>query len=133
MADSTDRFGLDIYQAGDPNWSHTDTVQQVDKLGIARGLAADRPTTGTYDDELYYAIDQSILWRWDSTDTEWQIAAGFGTTDNPIPKIVSYGLLNRQTLPSDESLYIPSDNSMVVADKYDDQGDLQVDGVLKVI
>jgi len=52
--------------------------------------------------------------------------------DRPVAQF-GYGLLVGQTLESDESLYIPSDNSMVVADKYEDQGDLQVDGVLKVI
>lgn len=44
-----------------------------------------------------------------------------------------FGLMVGQTLPSTESLTIPSDNSMVVADKYDDQGSLTVNGVLKVI
>lgn len=44
-----------------------------------------------------------------------------------------FGLMVGQTLESNESLTIPSDNSMVVADKYDDQGDLTINGVLKIV
>lgn len=93
----TDRFTLDRFDEGE-RWKeagttagsgnpdgHNDTVQLFDELGIDRGPIADRPTSGTYDDEFYYAVDQRTLWRWDATSTDWNAAAGLGTSAAPIP------------------------------------------------
>ena len=86
MADNTDRFGLNTYSQGDTNWDHTDTVQTIDELAIERGAAADRPDSGDYDDELYLATDQQILYRWDADATDW-IVEGVGSETDPLPKV----------------------------------------------
>jgi len=86
MADNTNRFGLNTYSQGDTNWDHTDTVETIDELAIERGAAADRPASGDYDDELYLATDQQILYRWDETETDW-IVEGVGSETDPLPKV----------------------------------------------
>lgn len=86
MANPTDRLDLNRYGAGDSNWSHSDTVETVDELAIERGAIADRPTSGNYDDELYLATDQQILYRWNETATDW-IVEGVGSETDPLPKI----------------------------------------------
>jgi len=84
MANPTQRLGLNRYDQGD-SWDHTDTVEALDELAIQRGPIADRPGTGDYDDQMYYAVDQRILWRWDETNSDWNAAAGLGTDSDPIP------------------------------------------------
>ena len=86
MADNTNRFGLNTYSQGDTNWDHTDTVQTIDELAIERGAAADRPDSGDYDDELYLATDQQILYRWDDNVADW-IVEGVGSETDPLPKV----------------------------------------------
>ena len=86
MVDNTNRFGLNTYSQGDTAWDHTDTVQTIDELAIERGAVADRPDSGDYDDELYLATDQQILYRWDATATDW-IVEGVGSETDPLPKV----------------------------------------------
>ena len=86
MADNTNRFGLNTYSQGDTNWDHTDTVETIDELAIERGAVADRPDSGDYDDELYLATDQQILYRWDAAATDW-IVEGVGSETDPLPKV----------------------------------------------
>jgi len=83
MVTPTDRFGLNSYNAGEDNWTHDDLVQKFDQLAIDSGPIADRPTDGSYDDELYYATDQNILWRYDGSALDW--VAGFGADGDPVP------------------------------------------------
>ena len=86
MAENTDRFGLNTYSQGDTNWDHTDTVQTIDELAIERGTVADRPDSGDYDDELYLATDQQILYRWDADAADW-IVEGVGSETDPLPNV----------------------------------------------
>lgn len=79
MADQTPRLNLDTFAQGDENWSHTDTVEALDERAIVHGPIADRPASGTYDDELYHATDQDIIWRWDAAAEDWQYFAGKGS------------------------------------------------------
>ena len=81
----TPRFNLETYSPGDSDWDHTDTVETLDKTAIERGPIADRPSSGAYDDAMYYAVDQRTLWRWDQNASDWQAAAGLGTDSDPIP------------------------------------------------
>lgn len=81
---ATPRFNLDTYQEGDTGWSHSDTVEFVDEYGIDRGTLANRPSSGTYDDELYYAEDQGLLYQWDSGTSSWDTAS-LGSQSNPVP------------------------------------------------
>ena len=69
MADNTPRLNLGTYAQGDKDWSHNDTVERLDELAIDRGPISSRPTSGDYDDQMYYAVDQRILWRWDAGST----------------------------------------------------------------
>ena len=84
MSETTDRFNLDTYNQGDDNWSHTDTVELLDELAVETDTIENRPTSGSYDDELFFATDQRILYRWDSGGADWTIQAGLGTETNPI-------------------------------------------------
>ena len=78
MAEPTPRFGLDIFEAGDEEWDHTDTVEFVDEYAIDRGELADRPTEGEYDGEFYFAVDEATLYHWDADAGEWAVAFGRG-------------------------------------------------------
>ena len=81
---ATPRFNLNTYSRGDTGWTHTDTVEFVDEYSIERGTLANRPSTGTYDDELYYAEDQGLLYQWDETGSSWSTVA-FGSASNRVP------------------------------------------------
>jgi len=56
------------------NWQLNEGQQQTDQ------------TSGDYDDELYLATDQQILYRWDETATDW-IVEGVGSESDPLPKV----------------------------------------------
>lgn len=84
MATNTPRFGLGRFDEGENGWDHTDTVNLLDEYSINRGPIADRPTSGDYDDQMYYATDQGLLWRWDSTASDWT-TDNFGTDTEPVP------------------------------------------------
>ena len=85
MADNTPRLDLERFDQGDASWDHTDTVEAVDENAIVHGPIADRPTTGTYDDELYHATDQNITWRWDNTSSDWVHFSGLGSESQRVP------------------------------------------------
>ena len=101
MGEETPRFGLDVYEPGDTDWDHSDTVEAVDELAIDRGSIEDRPESGSYDDELYLAIDQRLLWRWDADESDWTIAGGLGDTDAPLDELVAE-LVSSRTVETDE-------------------------------
>lgn len=85
MSDETPRLNLDTFEQGDTDWDHTDTVEALDEHAIARGPIAERPSEGDYDDELYYATDQRILWGWDAGAADWTARGGLGSEDDPVP------------------------------------------------
>jgi len=85
MADKTPRLDLERFDQGDATWDHTDTVEALDENAIVHGPIADRPTTGTYDDELYHATDQNITWRWDGTSSDWVHFSGLGSESQRVP------------------------------------------------
>ncbi|NHN58559.1 MULTISPECIES: hypothetical protein [Halorussus] len=86
MVQKTPRLNLYDYEQGDTNWDHSDLVNAVDEQAIERGPIANRPSSGDYDDELYYATNQRIMWRWDSSASGWIVAGGTGTTSKPLPE-----------------------------------------------
>jgi len=85
MVSETPRLGLNTYEQGDENWSHTDAVEAVDEHAIKRGAISDRPDEGEYDDELFAAIDQRIIWRWDESESDWKAFSGLGSEGEPVP------------------------------------------------
>ncbi|MCU4974892.1 hypothetical protein OB955_19415 [Halobacteria archaeon AArc-m2/3/4] len=85
MVDETPRLNLNVYELGDTTWDHTDTVEALDEHAVEAGSIRDRPEEGQYDDELYAAIDQRMLWRWDATEGDWEPFGGLGTDDEPVP------------------------------------------------
>lgn len=93
MADETPRFGLNTYEKGDSNWTHTDVVEFVDEHAIDSGPIAERPDTGAYDDAFYFAVDQALLWRWDADESDWRAVGGRGSEDSPLP-----GTVYRETI-----------------------------------
>jgi len=70
MPTPTDRFALDTYDPGE-SWDHTDTVQFLDEIAVERDTVANRPTSGTYDGEIFFATDEEIFYQWDGTNTQW--------------------------------------------------------------
>ena len=78
MADNTPRLNLGTYAQGDEDWSHNDTVEALDELAIDRGPSSSRPTSGDYDHQMFYDLDQRILWRWDAESSDWNAAGGLG-------------------------------------------------------
>lgn len=105
MSNETPRLNLDTFEPGDTDWDHTDTVEAVDEQAIERGLISERPTEGKYDDELYYATDQNVLWGWSESASDWSIRGGTGSEDQALPAIYTERAENEQTLaPGDFSL-----------------------------
>jgi hypothetical protein len=98
MASTTTRFNLDTYAAGDDNWSHTDTVQFVDENAIETDTLANRPANGNYSDELYFATDVRILYRWDSGTTTWNAVAGLGGSSNRISETQYIDVLDSNSI-----------------------------------
>ena len=79
-ADAARKDGLDALN---------DTVEALDELAIDRGPISSRPTSGDYDDQMYYAVDQRILWRWDAGSSDWNAAGGLGVSSQRLP-VTSY-------------------------------------------
>ena len=101
MANQTDRFDLQTFDDGETNWDHTDTVEALDELAIGRGPIAARPATGSYDDELYLATDQRILWRWDANAADWKAASGLGSESQPVPGTSHFEALEAASAETD--------------------------------
>lgn len=72
MASNTPRFSLNTYDQGDTGWDHTDVVEHADENTIGRGSLSARPSSGTYNNQLYYATDVYTLYRWDTGDDAWE-------------------------------------------------------------
>lgn len=84
MANDTPRFGLGRFDQGDQNWDHTDTVELVDEHAIARGPVSERPSSGEYDGELYFAMDDVVLYAWDAGQGAW-VDTRDTSTDTTLP------------------------------------------------
>jgi hypothetical protein len=87
MVTQTPRFDLNKYSQGEDNWSHSDTVELLDELAVETDVIANRSTSGNYDDELFYATDQKLLYRWDTDQTDWLIEGGLGSSGNRLPSL----------------------------------------------
>lgn len=87
MVEKTPRLNLNNYEEGESGWDHSDTVEAVDEFAVQKGPISERPDSGNYDDELYYATDQSVLWGWDESKNDWTIRGGLGSDDQSLPKI----------------------------------------------
>lgn len=73
MPEQTERLGLWTFEDGDTDWDHTDTVTLFDRLAIQRDSITERPETGAYPNQLFYATDpdELALYRWDADAGEW--------------------------------------------------------------
>lgn len=96
---TTPRLELNTYERGAEGWTHNDTVRLLDELAIDKGNISERPSSGEYDDEMYYAIDQGILWGWDNAQNDWTARGGVGSASDSLPFIftnqISGGVVNR--------------------------------------
>jgi hypothetical protein len=106
MADTTDRFSLNTYAQGDDAWDHTDTVQQLDELGVDSGTVSERPASGTYDNELFYATDHLTLYQWDQSNTEWDAVGGLGTDSNPLPQLYAQTVSAAEEVSANGTSYV---------------------------
>jgi len=77
MASTSTRFSLNKYSAGDKGWDHSDLVDKFDEYGIERDTVGNR-TTGNYDQQLFYATDENILYIWDDIGETWDVALRLG-------------------------------------------------------
>jgi hypothetical protein len=87
MVTQTPRFNLDKYTQGEEDWSHSDTVDLLDELAVETDVIANRDSSGDYDDELFYATDEKLLYRWDSNTSSWLVEGGIGTDTDKLPEI----------------------------------------------
>lgn len=138
MVQQSPRLGLRNYSKGDTGWDHSDLVTTLDELAIERGPVADRPTSGDFDDEIYYATDQRIFWKWDDAAGNWDPVGGAGSEGTPLPATVYREAVSTPVVAMDTHLpaavsatigatehqqcVIPADRS------YDVDGELVVDG-----
>jgi hypothetical protein len=76
MSDQSPRLGLNRYAQGDTGWDHTDLVNYVDEHSIERDVKSNRPNTGDYDDQLFYATDEEVLYRWIDASGSWVAVLG---------------------------------------------------------
>ncbi|WP_336327507.1 glycosyl hydrolase family 28-related protein [Halovenus sp. HT40] len=90
MSDETPRLDLGIFEQGDPQWDHTDTVEAVDEYAIERGSLDERPDRGEHDDELFHVIEQGITWRWDEKADDWVHFSGTGSETQQVPGTSSF-------------------------------------------
>lgn len=95
MVTNTDRLGLGTYSQGETDWDHTDAVQLLDELAVLTDTKSNRPN-GTYNDELFFATDESILYRWDGSN--WQAVGGLGQDGSWIPIPTFFSEANAQEL-----------------------------------
>lgn len=87
MASNTPRFGLNVYQKGENDWTHRDTVELFDELAVEADTFSNRPSTGTYANELYLSTNERLLYQWQSNTDSWRIVSGLGATSKPVPKM----------------------------------------------
>lgn len=85
MPDPTPRLALNRFAENERDWDYADTVEAVDELATERGPISERPASGDYDDEFYYAVDQDLLWRWDEAADDW-VNPLFGAEGDRIPE-----------------------------------------------
>jgi len=95
-------FGTGLAASDDGDGSAT-----VDATGIESGAIADRPSSGDYDDQLYYATDQRILWGWDADASDWTARGGLGSDSQAIP-----GTTHLESLDTD-ALSVGSDSALI--------------------
>lgn len=122
MVNQTPRLGLDDYDPGDTDWDHSDLVQLVEEMAIDRGPVADRPAAGEYDDELFYATDQKVLWGWDAGSSDWTIRGGTGSESQPLPSVHTDEVNNVLHVPKFGTIQeahdaLPSDGGTIVVDE----------------
>lgn len=109
MVDQSPRFGLNNnYAQGEDNWDHDDTVDLLDKVAEKRDVIANRPASGTYDNEVYFATDENIYYRWDAGTSSWVAVGGKGSSGSPLPG-TSYRDSIRSTKSTDIQINVPSD------------------------
>lgn len=94
MPTNTPRFNLDDYDPGETGWDHSDLVNFVDEHAVATDTIANRPSSGDYDDQLFYATDQNILWGWDDSANDWTIRGGKGSSSQPLDAVYADVLYN---------------------------------------
>jgi len=126
MASNTSRFSLNTYDQGDTGWDHTDVVEHVDENAIGRGTFSGRPSNGTYNNELYYATDVYILYRWDDNTGVWEEVSGFGTNSNSLTRTPYFDAIDLNSISSADVTAITIDGNQNVrlenGDLEDDSG-----------
>lgn len=122
MPEETPRLGLKTYSQGDLDWDHTDSVRAIDEHAVSRGPASDRPDSGSYDDELYYATDQNVLWGWDDDAGDWTIRGGLGSDQQPLSAIHASSVTADAVTVGDSRLFVQADEPQNA-----DDGDVWID------
>lgn len=93
MVTKTPRLDLDDYAVGDsPPWDHSDTVLALDEHAVVKDTFTNRPASGTYDREWFFATDRGLLYEWDDSGGTWTIVGGTGSSGNPLPEVFAAGI-----------------------------------------
>ena len=133
---ATDRFNLDTYQQGDDDWSHTDTVELLDELAVETDTIANRPESGSYDDELFFATDQKLLYRWDDSEEDWLVEGGVGNSTNRLPSLWADTVnsnVTKHATDISEDYVVDSGEGAVFAGPITGSGSISGDGQVSVI
>jgi hypothetical protein len=136
MVSQTPRFNLDKYSQGEDNWSHSDTVDLLDELAVETDVISNRNASGDYDDELFYATDQKLLYRWDSGQSDWLIEGGVGSSGNRLPSLWADTVnsnVTKHATDISEDYTVDSGEGAVFAGPVTGTGSISGDGQISVI
>ena len=64
MPTQTPRLGLNKYSQNEEGWDHSDTVDALDQYAVVVDQETNRPASGEYDNQLFYAYDTKNVFRW---------------------------------------------------------------------
>jgi len=99
MAGQTDYIGLNTYEQGDENWTHSEDMIVLDSRVIESGLLTNRPTTAP-NLAWYYATDENTFYQYDAGGSQWNAKGGLGADGTPLPQTY-VEQLSLNTAPSD--------------------------------
>ena len=124
LSGCADTNGPDDEPHDDANDTPTDS--EADTSAIERGPIADRPSEGAYDDYLFAATDQRILWRWDGDENDWEAFAGLGIDGDPVDELFANAIVTESTktdtIRTNQANNIGLGNDLSLPIDHDDSG-----------
>lgn len=103
MATNSPRLDMSRFDDGE-SWDHTDLVNLVDEYAIERDVVANRPASGDYADELFYATDEGVLYRWDDGSSTWVDEISGGVASSTVGSIEAQA--SEPSSPSEGDIWV---------------------------